>query len=53
MLVWPGDRSASVDMVLLSLENAAIVVDVASLFVGSRRAPHDRIAGTFVAKETP
>jgi uncharacterized RDD family membrane protein YckC len=53
MLVWPGDRSASVDMVLLSLANAAIVIDVASLFVGSRRAPHDRIARTFVAKETP
>jgi len=39
--------------VLLSVANAVIAVDVLSLFVGSRRAPYDRIAGTSViAKET-
>jgi uncharacterized RDD family membrane protein YckC len=48
MLVWPGDRAAAVDMLLLGVANAAIVVNVALLFVGSRRALHDRIAGTFV-----
>ena len=53
LLVWPGDRSAAVDTVLLSVANAVIAVDVLSLFVGSRRAPYDRIAGTSViAKET-
>jgi hypothetical protein len=37
-----------VDTVLLGAANAAIVVDVVSLFVGTRRTPYDRIAGTFV-----
>ena len=48
LLVWPGDRSSAVDTVLLGAANAAIVVDVVSLFVGTRRTPYDRIAGTFV-----
>ena len=39
MLVWPGDRGAAVDTLLLSLANAALVVDVVSLFIGSRRTP--------------
>jgi uncharacterized RDD family membrane protein YckC len=48
LLVWPGERSSALDTVLLSVANAAIVVDVVSLFVGPRRAPYDRIAGTLV-----
>jgi uncharacterized RDD family membrane protein YckC len=48
LLVWPANPSAVSDMVLLGLANAAIVVYVASLFVGTRRTPYDRVAGTFV-----
>jgi uncharacterized RDD family membrane protein YckC len=50
MLVWPGDPSAAVDMLLLGLANAAIAVDVVMLFVGSRRTPYDRIVGTLVTE---
>jgi hypothetical protein len=46
--VWPGDQDAALSMLLLGLANAAIVVDLASLFVGSRRTPYDRVAGTVV-----
>ena len=53
MLVWPGNRAAAVDMLLLGVANAVIVVDVVLLFVGSRRALHDRIAGTFVTRQAP
>jgi hypothetical protein len=53
MLVWPGDRGAAVDTLLLGLANAAIVVDVVSLFIGSRRTPCDRVAGTFVRAIRP
>jgi hypothetical protein len=35
-----------VDMVLLGVANAVIVVDLVSLFVGTRRTPYDRITGT-------
>jgi uncharacterized RDD family membrane protein YckC len=51
LLVWPGERGALVDTVLLSLANAVIAVDLVSLFIGSRRAPYDRIAGTIVTTE--
>ena len=51
LLVWPGDRNSAVDTVLLGAANAAIVVDVVSLFVGTRRTPYDRIAATFVLAE--
>jgi uncharacterized RDD family membrane protein YckC len=53
LLVWPGDQSAAVDTLLLGLANAAIVVDLASLFVGSRRTPYDRVAGTVVTAGEP
>jgi uncharacterized RDD family membrane protein YckC len=54
LLLRSGDQGAALDAVLLSLVCAAITVNLVSLFVGSRRAPYDRIAGTFViAKETP
>jgi uncharacterized RDD family membrane protein YckC len=53
MLVWPGDGGTAVDTLLLSLANAAIAVDVVSLFIGSRRTPYDRIAGTFVTAVRP
>jgi uncharacterized RDD family membrane protein YckC len=49
LLAWPGEPSA-VDSLLLGLANAAIVVDLVSLFVGSGRTPYDRVAGTFVAE---
>src|SRR5689334_20748515 len=48
MLDWPGDRGAAVNTLLLSVANAAIAVDLVSLFTGSRRTPYDRITGTFV-----
>ena len=51
LLVWPGERSAVLDAVLLSLANAIIAIDLVSLFVGSRRTPYDRIAGTIVTAE--
>jgi uncharacterized RDD family membrane protein YckC len=53
MLVWPGDGGTAADTLLLSLANAAIAVDVVSLFIGSRRTPYDRIAGTFVTSIRP
>jgi uncharacterized RDD family membrane protein YckC len=43
MLAWPGDGGSVVDMVLLGVANAVIVVDLVSLFVGTRRTPYDRI----------
>jgi uncharacterized RDD family membrane protein YckC len=49
MLAWPGDGGSVVDMVLLGVANAVIVVDLVSLFVGTRRTPYDRIAGTVAA----
>jgi uncharacterized RDD family membrane protein YckC len=49
MLAWPGDGGSVVDMVLLGVANAVIVVDLVSLFVGTRRTPYDHIAGTIVA----
>jgi uncharacterized RDD family membrane protein YckC len=48
LLTWPGDGGSVVDMVLLGVANAIIVVDLVSLFVGTRRTPYDRIAGTLV-----
>jgi uncharacterized RDD family membrane protein YckC len=48
LLVWPDDQGAVVDTVLLSLANAVIVIDLVCLFVGARRAPYDRVAGTVV-----
>jgi uncharacterized RDD family membrane protein YckC len=51
LLVWPGERSAVLDAVLLNLANAIIAIDLVSLFVGSRRTPYDRIAGTIVTAE--
>jgi uncharacterized RDD family membrane protein YckC len=49
LLAWPGDGGSVVDMVLLGVANAVIVVDLVSLFVGTRRTPYDRITGTLVA----
>jgi uncharacterized RDD family membrane protein YckC len=49
LLAWPGDGGSAVDAVLLGVANAVIVVDLVSLFVGTRRTPYDRIAGTVVA----
>jgi uncharacterized RDD family membrane protein YckC len=54
VLLRPGHQGAVLDRLLLSLVCAAIAVYLVSLFVGSRRAPYDRVTGTFViAKETP
>jgi hypothetical protein len=52
MTVGPGVVSP-VDTLLLSLANAAIMVDVVSLFTGSRRTPYDPIAGTSVRAIRP
>jgi hypothetical protein len=48
-----GSGGTAIDTLLLSLANAAIAVDVVSLFIGSRRTPYDRIAGTFVTAIRP
>ena len=48
MLTWPGGLNAPAVAALLGLANAVIVVDLVSLFVGSRRTPYDRVAGTIV-----
>ena len=54
VLLRSGNQGAVLDRLLLSLVCAAIAVYLVSLFVGSRRAPYDRLTGTFVtAKETP
>jgi uncharacterized RDD family membrane protein YckC len=53
LLAWPGNGGSAVDMVLLGVANAIIVVDVVSLFVGTRRTPYDRITGTVVATTGP
>jgi hypothetical protein len=54
VLLRSGHQGAVLDRLLLSLVCAAIAVYLVSLFVGSRRAPYDRVTGTFViAKETP
>jgi GrpB-like predicted nucleotidyltransferase (UPF0157 family)/uncharacterized RDD family membrane protein YckC len=48
LLLRSGDQGSVLDRLLLSLVCAAIAVYLVSLFVGSRRAPYDRIAGAFV-----
>jgi uncharacterized RDD family membrane protein YckC len=48
LLLRSGDHGAVLDRLLLSLVCAAIAVYLVSLFVGSRRAPYDRVTGTFV-----
>jgi GrpB-like predicted nucleotidyltransferase (UPF0157 family)/uncharacterized RDD family membrane protein YckC len=48
LLLRSGNHGAVLDRLLLSLVCAAIAVYLVSLFVGSRRAPYDRITGTFV-----
>ena len=54
VLLRSGNQGAVLDRLLLSLVCAGIAVYLVSLFVGSRRAPYDRVTGTFViAKETP
>jgi hypothetical protein len=54
VLLRSGHQGAVLDKLLLSLVCAAIAVYLVSLFVGSRRAPYDRVTGTFViAKKTP
>ena len=53
LLAWPGGGGSVVDTVLLGVANAIIVVDVVSLFVGTRRTPYDRITGTVVATTGP
>jgi uncharacterized RDD family membrane protein YckC len=54
VLLRSGDQGAVLDRLLLSLVCAAVAVYLVSLFVGSRRAPCDRVTGTFViAKGTP
>jgi uncharacterized RDD family membrane protein YckC len=54
LLLRSGNPGAVLDRLLLGLVGAAIAVYLVTLFVGSRRAPYDRLTGTVVtAKETP
>ena len=48
LLLRSGHHGAVLDRLLLSLVGAAIAVYLVSLFVGSRRAPYDRVTGTYV-----
>jgi uncharacterized RDD family membrane protein YckC len=47
ILVWPGPQ-APLNAVLLTVANAVLVLNLVLLFVGTRRALHDRLAGTLV-----
>jgi uncharacterized RDD family membrane protein YckC len=47
ILVWPGPQ-APLNAVLLTVANAVLVLNLVLLFVGTRRALHDRLAGTVV-----
>ena len=44
-----GRPSIAADTLLLGVANAAIAVDLVSLFVGSRRTAYDRVVGMFVS----
>jgi uncharacterized RDD family membrane protein YckC len=46
-LAWPGPE-APVNAVLFSVANGLLVLYVVMLFVGARRPPYDRLAGSIV-----
>jgi uncharacterized RDD family membrane protein YckC len=46
-LVWPGP-DAPVNIVLFTLANAVLALNLIALFVGARRPPYDHLAGTVV-----
>jgi uncharacterized RDD family membrane protein YckC len=47
LLVWPGTETPAT-AVLLVAANLVLAVNVVMLFVGARRPPYDRLAGTAV-----
>jgi hypothetical protein len=49
-LAWPGPE-APVNVVLFSVANGLLVVYVVMLFVGARRPPYDRLAGSIVSDQ--
>jgi uncharacterized RDD family membrane protein YckC len=49
VLAWPGP-DAPLNAVLFSLANGLLVLNVAMLFLGARRPPYDRLAGTVVQR---
>ena len=54
LLLRSGNPGAVLDRLLLGLVCAAMAVYLVTLFVGSRRAPYDRLTGTVVtAKQAP
>jgi uncharacterized RDD family membrane protein YckC len=46
-LAWPGPE-APVNAVLFAVANALLLLNLVMLFVGARRPPYDRLAGTVV-----
>jgi uncharacterized RDD family membrane protein YckC len=49
-LAWPGPE-APVNAVLFSVANGLLVLYVVMLFVGTRRPPYDRLAGSIVSDQ--
>ena len=46
-LVWPGPETP-VNTVLFTVANGLLVVNLVTVFLGARRTPYDRLAGTIV-----
>jgi uncharacterized RDD family membrane protein YckC len=46
-LVWPGPETP-VNMALFTVANGLLVVNLVTVFLGARRTPYDRLAGTIV-----
>jgi hypothetical protein len=46
-LAWPGP-GAAVNAVLFAVANVLLLLNLVMLFVGARRPPYDRLAGTVV-----
>jgi uncharacterized RDD family membrane protein YckC len=46
-LVWPGPETP-VNAVLFTVANGLLVVNLVTVFLGARRTPYDRLAGTIV-----
>ena len=51
-LTWPGPETP-VNAVLFTVANGLLVLNVVMLFLGGRRPPYDRLAGTIVRDRDP
>jgi uncharacterized RDD family membrane protein YckC len=51
-LTWPGP-DAPVNVLLFTVANGLLVLNVVMLFLGGRRPPYDRLAGTVVRERHP